>query len=274
MSTVSAEPTRQSTRLGPILLLAALVITLVAAVWQEMTGPTYPVRTTVTLASQSFPVKLTRSWSTGDQPVELTVGDPAVQARVRWRRYPSSQDWQVLGMTRSGDQLQAALPHQPPAGKLEYQVELTRGNERVIIPDRPAVTRFKGEVPAALLVPHIFAMFLGMLFSARAGLEALVRGPARRWLTMVAFGLLLFGGFVLGPLVQKFAFGAYWTGIPWGYDLTDNKTLIAVAAWLFAAWRVYRRPATARWSLVFAALATLVVFAIPHSVWGSEIKWK
>jgi hypothetical protein len=175
-------------------------------------------------------------------------------------------------MTRRADVLYASLPHQPPAGKLEYLVELTRNEERVIFPGRPAVTRFKGDVSAGVLVPHILAMFLGMLFSTRAGLEALVKGPSRRSLTTIAFGLLLVGGFVLGPMVQKAAFGAYWTGIPWGYDLTDNKTLIAVAAWLVAAWRVYTRP-NARWSLVLAALVTLAVFVIPHSVWGSEIRW-
>ena len=116
-------------------------------------------------------------------------------------------------------------------------------------------------------------MFLGMLFSTRAGLEAVVKGPSRRSLTTLAFGLLLVGGFVLGPMVQKAAFGAYWTGIPWGYDLTDNKTLIAVAAWLLAAWRVYTRPG-ARWSIVMAAVVTIAVFVIPHSVWGSQIRWE
>ena len=39
------------------------------------------------------------------------------------------------------------------------------------------------------------------------------------------------GGFVLGPLVQKAAFAAYWTGIPWGWDLTDDKTLFAALFW-------------------------------------------
>jgi hypothetical protein len=260
-------------RRGTVLWILALLVTLAAAAYQERTGPTFPIRTRVTLGGQAFPVQILRSWSDGDQPIELTIADPSVSGRVRWRRFPSSETWQVQGMRRSGDALQASLPHQPPAGKLEYQMELARAEERVIFPDRPAVTRFKGNVSPAILVPHIFAMFLGMLFSTRAGLEALVRGPGRRWMTMVALGLLLVGGCVLGPLVQKAAFGAYWTGVPWGYDLTDNKTLIAVAAWLFAAWQVSRRP-TARWSLVLAALVTLVVFAIPHSVWGSEIKWE
>jgi hypothetical protein len=260
-------------RRGTVLWILALLVTLAAAVYQERTGPTYPVRGQVTLGGQVFKLKLTRSWSDGDQPVELNVADSAVNGRIRWRRYPTTEAWQVQPLTRSADVLRAALPHQPPAGKLEYQVELARHEERIIFPGRPAVTRFKGNVSAGILVPHIFAMFLGMLFSTRAGLEALVKGPSRRSLTTVAFGLLLVGGFVLGPMVQKAAFGAYWTGIPWGYDLTDNKTLIAVAAWLVAAWRVYTRP-NARWSILMAAVATIAVFVIPHSVWGSEIRWE
>jgi len=260
-------------RRGTVLWILALLVTLAAAVYQERTGPTYPVRGQVTLGGKVISLKLTRSWSDGDQPIEINVADPAVNGRVRWRRYPTNDQWQVEPMTRSAEVLHASLPHQPPAGKLEYQVELARDEERVIFPGRSAVTRFKGDVSASILVPHILAMFLGMLFSTRAGLEAVVKGPSRRSLTTLAFGLLLVGGCVLGPMVQKAAFGAYWTGIPWGWDLTDNKTLIAVAAWFVAAWRVYTRP-NARWSPVLAALVTLAVFVIPHSVWGSEIRWE
>ncbi len=260
-------------RRGTVLWILALLVTLAAAVYQERTGPTYPIHGQVTLGGQVFRLKLTRSWSEGDQPVELNVTDPAVKGRIRWRRYPSSEAWSEQDMTRKAGVLQASLPHQPPAGKLEYQLRLARNEELVIFPARPAVTRFKGDVSAAILVPHILAMFLGMLFSTRAGLDAIVNGPSRRSLTTIAFGLLLVGGFVLGPMVQKAAFGAYWTGVPWGWDLTDNKTLIAVVAWLVAVWRVYTRP-NARWSLVAAMLVTLAVFVIPHSVWGSEIRWE
>ncbi len=260
-------------RRSTVLWILALLFTLAAAVWQEVTGPTYPLRTQVTLGGRVFKLKLERSWASGDQPVHLSIADPSVRGRIRWRRYPTSDPWRVQGLERSAGVLQASLPHQPPAGKLEYQIELARDQERVIVPGTPAVTRFKGDVSASILIPHIFAMFLGMLFSTRAGLEGLFNGPARRSLATIAFLLLTAGGLVLGPMVQKSAFGAYWTGVPWGYDLTDNKTLIAVAAWLIAVIRIYTRP-RARWSLALAAGATLVVFAIPHSVWGSEIRWE
>jgi hypothetical protein len=72
--------------------------------------------------------------------------------------------------------------------------------------------------------------------------------------------------------MQKYAFGAWWTGIPFGFDLTDNKTLGAAVAWLWAAWQM-RGGRPARAAIIAAAVATLVVFAIPHSAWGSEIKW-
>jgi hypothetical protein len=260
-------------RRSTLLWILALFVTLAAAVWQERTGPTYPVRGQVTLGGQVFNLKLTRSWDVGDQPIQLNVSDPAVHARLRWRRYPTSEPWQVIAMARSADVLQASLPHQPPAGKLEYQVELAREQERVIFPARPAVTRFKGLVSPAVLVPHIFTIFLGMLFSTRTALEAVANGPSRRVLTWLTLLFIVVGGLVLGPLVQKAAFGAYWTGVPWGYDLTDNKTLIMAVAWVWAAWRISRSRA-ARWSLVFAALVTLAVFVIPHSAWGSEIKWE
>ena len=91
--------------------------------------------------------------------------------------------------------------------------------------------------------------------------------------TWTALALLVLGGFVLGPWVQHQAFGAWWTGVPFGFDLTDNKTLVAVAAWAIAARRV-RGGRPARVEVTLAALVTLLVFAIPHSVWGTQIEWE
>ena len=254
-----------------ILWTVALVITLISAVWQRWTGPTYPVRGTVSLGGTEIRLRLDRSQGgPGDQPVTVVVPDRSVTGQVTWRPYPSAEGWQTLPMRRAGDTLGASLPHQPPAGKLEYQVRLTRGAETAVFPARPAVTRFKGDVAPAILVPHVLTMFLGMLWSTRAGLAALFGGDVRRS-TLITVLLLGIGGVVLGPAVQKQAFGEWWTGVPYGYDLTDNKTLIAGVAWLWAAWRVWRNP-SARGSVVAASLVTLAVFAIPHSLWGSELK--
>jgi hypothetical protein len=140
------------------------------------------------------------------------------------------------------------------------------------------VLRFRGHVPAPILLSHVFLMFLGMLWSNRAGLEALRRDgePAPRALASLI--LLGVGGLVLGPLVQWHAFGEAWTGIPFGWDLTDNKTLIAVLGWLAAVAGSRRHPrgarsGSARYWVAGAALLTLIVFSIPHSVLGTELDY-
>lgn len=256
-----------------MLWAAAVVVTLSSAVWQRLSGPTYPVRGTVRLGTEEIGLRLTRSHGgDGDQLVRVQAVDAGVTGEVAWRRYPTKEAWQRLEMVRHGEWLVAALPHQPPAGKLEYQVRLHRGAEAAVFPDRPAVTRFKGGVPAALLVPHILAMFVGMLVSNRAGLEAVAGGPSQSRLAVIALALLGVGGLILGPAVQKAAFDAWWTGWPFGHDLTDNKTAVVALAWAWAAWRS-RGGRPARGALVAASLVTLVVFAIPHSTWGSELRW-
>jgi len=255
------------------LWIVAFVLTAVSAVYQRMTGPTYPVRGTVTLGGQQYSLRLERSQdTTGDQVIRLAIPDSAVRGVVKWRRFPTNDAYQTVILQRNGDRLEGALPRQPAAGKLEYQVLLTRGVEQQLVPPRPAVTRFKNPVTAAVLVPHILAMFVAMLLSTRAGLAALAGGETRL-LTFLTLLFLVAGGFILGPVMQKEAFGTYWTGVPFGFDLTDNKTLFAVAAWAVASWLVAVKHAAARWAVVGAAVVNLVVFAIPHSTWGSQIDW-
>jgi len=251
----------------------AVILTVVALVWQRMTGPTYPLRGRITLGGRSIPLKLIRSQGgSGDQPVRILAPDTAVSASVQWKRYPSTDSWDTLPMARHGDTLVAALPHQPPAGKLAYQVRLSRGGERVVFPAEPAITRFKGDISAYVVIPHLLCMFGGLLLMMRAGIGALAKEPKYpRW---ARAGVLLFcvGGFVFGPWMQHQAFGDWWTGVPFGWDMTDNKTLVAVLAWLFALWKL-RGGKEARGPVLAAALVTLVVFLVPHSVLGSQIDW-
>ena len=251
----------------------ALVLTLASAVYQRVTGPSYPVRGTVTLGGETHWLRLERTHvTTEDQVLELSIPDREVTGEVRWRRYPSSDAYRTVTLERHGDVLETALPRQPPAGKLEYQVLLQRGVEQQLFPPRPAVTRFKNAESLKVLIPHVFAMFMAMLLSTRAGLAAVTAGTFRLY-TALTLACLIPGGFVLGPIMQQQAFGDYWTGIPFGWDLTDNKTLIALVVWLFAAWTVWTKKRGARWAVAGASLVMLLIFMIPHSTWGSEIRW-
>ena len=271
MPSVGYPPPRMRRRVG--LWLLALLITLSSAIWQRLSGPTHPARGTVTLGGAEIRLRLLRSHGgDGDQPVVVKVADPKVTGAVAWRRYPTKDPFVLLPMVRAGVELKASLPHQPPAGKLEYQLRLQREAESAVFPERPAITRFKGAVPAVILAPHVVTMFTGMLVANAAGLLAL-RGERKLLrISLVVIVLLSIGGLFLGPLVQKAAFGAYWTGWPFGTDLTDNKTAVAVLGWAVAAF-LARGGRDARAAVGVAAIVTLAVFMVPHSAWGSQVDW-
>ncbi len=257
--------------------ILALFITLSAAVYQRMTGPTYPLRGEVELDSEKYNYKLLRSHGgPGGMPVILEISDTSYTAVVMYKRFRVQEDWKQIPMTRRGDTLRAGLPHQPPAGKLEYFIKINNNGKHWNLPEKNTlVTRFKGAVPAEFLIPHVLFMFLAMFMSSLSGLETLFKGKRIFIYTLLTSIFLFLGGMILGPVVQKFAFGAFWTGVPFGWDLTDNKTLLAMIGWLIALWQVWRvKPVRKRWWVVAAAVILLLVYTIPHSTMGSELNYE
>lgn len=256
------------------LWILVIVITLASAVYQRMTGPTYPVSGTADFAGTKIKYKLTRTHAgPGDQPIAVSVPDASINAVLIYKRYPTNEEWTRITMQRDGEMLKAALPHQLPAGKIEYYVQLSRANTTLILPGNESIiTRFRGDVPPFVIIPHILSMFLGMLFSTRAGLEALKKDGNLKKFVFITIGFIVVGGMFLGPLVQKYAFGAYWTGFPNGTDLTDNKTLIALIGWLVAAAGIFLKKKP-RLLVGIAAIVTLMIFMIPHSMAGSQLDY-
>lgn len=251
--------------------IVALLITFAAAYYQRETGPTLPVKTVVNTEVQRFPVEFMRSHAgSTDCPVILQIPDITVKGVLLYRQFPTNDEMTIVDLKREGDKLVAFLPNQPPAGKLEYQVDLEKdGTPLTISYSAPVVIRFRGDVPAVVMVTHILLMFLAMLFSNATGIYALLGMRSYRFLTVLTFVILFIGGLVFGPIVQKYAFNEWWAGIPFGWDLTDNKTLIAVLVWLMAL-EMIRKKNAAVW-VIIASLVTIAIFLIPHSLFGSQL---
>lgn len=322
-----------------VLWFLAVLITLGAALYQRLTGPTYPYRAQAVVDGQAVTARLPRSAeNVADCEVKLRGIPGEIGGYLEYMRYKTQDPWTRLPLERSQGALGTSLPKQPAAGKLAYRVVLTKGDQEVVLSgDKPVVIRFKGVVPNWVLIPHIIIMFLAMLLSTAAGLAAFGK-KSLDWPKLKPLpGLLLFvvgagvpfavikivgmpklmmtnmlgnlawmgllasigvgallaalpitvdyrrfanwtavtifiGGFILGPLVQKFSFGVLWSGVPLGFDLTDNKTLIAFVGWLIALF-LMRKGKPGRAGVVAAAILLMVVYSIPHSVLGSELDY-
>jgi hypothetical protein len=254
-----------------LIWILALLLTASAAVYQRMTGPTYPIKTEVNTGIQKFPVKLFRSHSgTTDCPVVLQISDITVKGVLQYRKYPTHDEMTKVELKREGDKLVGSLPNQPPAGKIEYKVDLLKdGTPLKIGNGAPVVIRYTGDVPKVVLIIHIFLMFFAMLLSNVTGMFAIFKIGSFKYMSVLTFIVLMIGGLILGPLVQKYAFNEWWAGVPYGWDLTDNKTLIAIMAWLLAL--VMIRHKSASFWVIAASLVTIIIFSIPHSLYGSEL---
>ncbi len=255
------------------LWIIAFILTLAIAVYQRITGPTHPVKESITLNGINVKAKFDRNHSgDGDQPVIVELSSTNLDGNLYWKRFKTSDDWNIVKMNREDKTLVSSLPHQPPAGKLEYFVKIFSENSEAFLPAKPIVTRFKGAVPDFILIPHIIFMFSAMLLALRTVMEIFKQQPKFKVLTIITVVVLGIGGMILGPIVQKYAFGEFWTGFPNGTDLTDNKTLIAFIGWLLALFAVVKEKKQKFW-VGFATLLMFVVFLIPHSVMGSELDY-
>jgi hypothetical protein len=262
-----------------LLWFLAFLLTATFLVWQKISGPTYEKKFDTELVGTPIKGELLRTHSiTADMPVSVHVPDEEVTAIVVWRRFPTEDPWTELAMTRDGEVLRAQIPRQGMAGKVEYHVEFLKGDAKVEVPEgETAVARFKGDVPNTILILHIFAIVCAFLFSTRAGFEALTNGPSLKVLSRVTLGFLFVGGLILGPIVQKYAFNAFWTGWPLGEDLTDNKLAVGVLLWLITVIRARNsgpgNPA-GKWWAVAAMVVIIIIFSIPHSIHGSTLDYE
>lgn len=254
--------------------IVALIIMLSAYTYQKITGPTYPQKATIEINGNHYKFSLPRTSDEEEyQLVELEIPDKTITGEFIWKRYKSHDTLTKQIMIRQGDKLTAKIPNQPPAGKVSYDIYLkTNDGTPTKLTKDSVILRYKGKVPIYWLLPHISFMFFAFWFAVRTGIEATIKGDKTFKLALWTTILMFWGGIVLGPIIQKYAFDAYWTGWPFGTDLTDNKTALAFIMWLVALWRIGKKPEQKWWAII-AALVTLAVFIVPHSVMGSEIDY-
>jgi hypothetical protein len=255
-----------------LLWILALIISGVLLMYQRMTGPTYPVRGIETFKGKTITYKLLRSFTEFQElPVKITVPDQDVTAVLSYKRYKTGDEWTETPMTREKDTLVGKVPGQPAAGKVEYKIRVSAGGESALLHEgKNIIARFKGQVPLPFLIAHIIFMLLSVLLGIRTGLETLRKqGNYYRlvnWTLITTF----IGGMILGPIIQEYAFGDFWTGFPFGIDLTDNKLLIAVVLWFFA----FLLKKKSKWWVLAATVVMIIVYIIPHSAQGSELNYE
>lgn len=272
-----------------IIWIFAVVLTISAVIYQRFTGPTKPMRIKFEINGLEYKAKLARSLETlvslddihqkglfSDLEIYLDCTDSSqnnsLKAYIMYRLYPGRDTLRRIDASNTNGVFSFKIPSSPPAGKIEYYPVFEFQGDRIIPVKEGVVLRFKSPVAPSLLIPHIILMFAAMLFSNFAGIVSFFdQESAKRFSLLVIFSLGL-GGLLFGPLVQNAAFGDYWTGWPFGADVTDTKTMVVFVLWL-VAW-LFNRKKRRSYLIVAASLIMLCVYTIPHSTLGSEFDYE
>lgn len=274
-----------------VLWILSVVLTLGSVLFQERTGPTYPLKGEFATASGTVRFHFSRSETIGNT-LNIMVFDPVPEnfrGHVKFRRFKSNDEWRIadfsavseaFSFTRHGRSETAKgkgvrLPSlQERAGKYEYFVCLgdARAEPLSVTGDKAILARYKAAVPGWAIAIHVLLIFAALILAVRTVLEAMIDGQYKGflWATVI---VLLLGGFGFGPLVQRYAFGVWWSGIPYGHDWTDNKVLVELVFWV-AALFLNRGEKRNRGAVFLAGLVTLFVYFIPHSIFGSEFDYR
>ena len=204
------------------------------------------------------------------------------------------EDYQPVDFVSEGDLAYQFVAHIPAQekGKRGYYyiiVEDEEGN-KVTLPDRiesidpPFMLKFKGEVPVMVVISHVLGMLAGLFFAFLAFFSALDILFGKDVLGRLGFSVsfsaisVFIGGMLVGGLMTNYTFGGYWEGIPIGWDITDNKTLIILLYWLIMSilmkgtifkkdeeFNLLRPKSLAIFTLT-GVLLTILLYIVPHSI--------
>jgi hypothetical protein len=270
----------------PLIIVVAITIVVLGAACLFMVIPKTKVATSGNLrveytpdrdefefSSHLFPIKVIAP-SGVDRVVLFYGGKKGFQQRDLVAT-PVDTTWYVTSLT---------MPEKGVRIYYYFQVWDWAGNQ-VTLPKKasPNYTseynyfkiRSEGHPWAWALYLHILLMFFALLLFVHILYDAFYilngghRTPRIMYMTTHAVVCFFITGFPLGWLIEKQVLGNYWEGIPFGWDITDSKTLFIFIFWMIPLilWWTKKigEKAFAKWALA-GALFTIAMFSIPHSL--------
>ena len=174
--------------------------------------------------------------------LELQSGGPAV------RYSTDGVEFHEVRMESTGnpDEFCANIPRQSHGAKISYYIHARDSSNHITQSPKyapfqsynftirsegrhanPVLTRIHGLFMMGTLVFFIIpAIFAGVYLKRKTNVNPTIMA------TILAVFILFIGGFPLGWPVAYQEYGVAWTGLPFGWDLVDNVTLILFLVWI------------------------------------------
>ncbi len=150
-----------------------------------------------------------------------------------------------MELTDEPNEFEARIPGQKPGTAVSYYISVTDKDSHLTqLPKYAPYNSFnfrvipaRGHASASILWAHVIFIMGAIIFvvgAAYYGVKFLSKGYGINkviQMSGIATGMIFVGGFPLGFLLAYQVYGTPWTGIPFGWDITDNKTLVIFLYW-------------------------------------------
>lgn len=240
----------------------------------------------------NYRILLTASSPAGFPPDGVTVYYLTREKLLEKKDNLQQSDFTPLVMTPTahGNYFINTLPHRQKAQKYYFFISVKDNkNLAVTLPENPLVNKdffrvtYKSDPNLWGLAAHVLLMIMTLFFLVHT-LYFVINYLANKkeWSIKAGFSTVFWGmvvffisGFPLGMWIAYEKYGVAWGGVPFGWDITDNKTQIAFLYWLsvmiLAKAVLFKRgeggyKAFAYLSLFGIALTTVIFTVIPHSL--------
>jgi hypothetical protein len=154
--------------------------------------------------------------------------------------------------TGNFNEFEARIPGQDPGTTISYYIAVVdKESQTTQLPKYAPHDQFtfrvilgKGEATVSLLAAHVIFILGAIIFvlaAAYYSLKYLSKGYGINKVIQtagIATGMIFIGGFPLGWIIAYQVYGTPWTGIPFGWDITDNKTLVIFIYWVIILFMV------------------------------------
>lgn len=196
----------------------------------------------------------------------------------------------VLSKTIEANYFVTTLPPRAKNQKYYFFVEaVDKSGNILVLPEDPInrkeflTVAFKIDPTLWILAVHIALMLAALFFIIHVFYYVFnYLWNKQEWnipktFNAILWGMIMFGisGFPLGMFIAYQKWGVAWGGVPFGWDITDNKTLIVFVYWMLllvlAKKILFKKGATGyqtfAWLSILGILLTIAIFVvIPHSL--------
>ncbi|RPI74302.1 MAG: hypothetical protein EHM47_03985 [Ignavibacteriales bacterium] len=241
-----------------ILWSSALFLTFISGYIRSGISEYYPVTGTIGIDEKKVSYRFEKKFNDkGNYTFIIRTDTPDIEAVVKWKQ-DTEKDWKVIEMTNEQTALTADIPRLDAGGTILYFAEIIKDNKKYIVPDKPVALLFQGSVPGMISFLGSFALFGGLLFSFRTGLEFFNENQKIKKLTLFTAVFFFVYTIAVTPLRKSYELNAINKTVVPITSLFDTQSILILLTWIAAMVVVFKLKNPKPAVMFFAVFTTLV----------------